>query len=432
MPKAPASSSSSRQSGSEGKLLKLCYNDRRVVIPRPKSYKDAITATVKHFGRSSEDWTLKTKDLEICDGDLVEIHDDSWDIVREELRTIELFEATAPPLRWVTSIRTPTSRPTTPCSGDRLSIRVVGADGWEIFFKMRPSSSIKQLRRAIAAKIGKEVDDIVLRYDGSRLSDTDTFVNLGVENDDVIEWILDQIGGKPVIYLYAPKELRARVKLSLVPSWQFSALYPVVPVHSGEQGQSLEWDVSTREDGSLFDHDSKADIAYLYWEARTNFSTLPSPPPSPHIGVSSAYFDPLSADLANEDSVLLYVEKNLTGYLDKALQVLGLHVEARTSFITYWLPSFLKHKYVALRFVNQAAYECAAPLDIVPRPDVVTRVFMLFKGVSETNLSKWESASQRALEGVARWRDIVGVDLAKGNDKSLFRVLEWGGMEVLK
>jgi len=57
---------------------------------------------------------------------------------------------------------------------------------------------------------------------------------------------------------------------------------------------------------------------------------------------------------------------------------------------------------------------------------------MLFKGVSETNLRKWESASQRTLEGVARWRDIVGVDLAKGNDKSLFRVLEWGGMEVLK
>ncbi|KAG2740062.1 hypothetical protein P692DRAFT_20840935 [Suillus brevipes Sb2] len=44
-------------------------------------------------------------------------------------------------------------------------------------------------------------------------------------------------------------------------------------------------------------------------------------------------------------------------------KALGLHTEARTSFITYWLTSFLKHEYIALRFVPQAAYERAASLN---------------------------------------------------------------------
>ncbi len=41
----------------------------------------------------------------------------------------------------------------------------------------------------------------------------------------------------------------------------------------------------------------------------------------------------------------------------------------------YWLPSLLKHEYVALRFVAQSSYEKAAQMRISPTPDVVTRVF---------------------------------------------------------
>jgi len=122
---------------------------------------------------------------------------------------------------------------------------------------------------------------------------------------------------------------------------------------------------------------------------------------------------------------------------------MGLHTEARTSFITYvldplillgdaynlcryWLPAFLKHQYVALRFVNQAAYERCAPLDITPTPDVVTRVYMVFKGVPEEDWMGHEEDLD-----VGRWSSIVGVDVERGRDTSLFRVLEWGGMEVV-
>ena len=83
-----------------------------------------------------------------------------------------------------------------------------------------------------------------------------------------------------------------------------------------------------------------------------------------------------------------------------------------------------RHQHVALRFLPQAAYERAAPMRVAPAPDVVTRVFMLFRGVSADELEGWQ---RRAPED---WRDVVGVDVERALDTTLFRALEWGGMEV--
>jgi hypothetical protein len=90
------------------------------------------------------------------------------------------------------------------------------------------------------------------------------------------------------------------------------------------------------------------------------------------------------------------------------------------------------HKFVALRFIPQAAYELSAPLDIVPKPDVVTRVFMLFKGVKEECIKdEWPNAVACVDKAVLWWRDVVGVEADRALDPQLYRVLEWGGMEVL-
>lgn len=87
---------------------------------------------------------------------------------------------------------------------------------------------------------------------------------------------------------------------------------------------------------------------------------------------------------------------------------------------------------MALRFLPQAAYEKAAWLDIVPTPGVVTRVFMLFQGVPEEDLSSWKEAEERAKEDVALWKAVVGIDEAGQNNRDYFKVLEWGGMEVFR
>lgn len=57
---------------------------------------------------------------------------------------------------------------------------------------------------------------------------------------------------------------------------------------------------------------------------------------------------------------------------------------------------------------------------------------MLFKGVSEHALDEWAGALARADDDVMHWQSIVGVHASRMMDVGLFRVLEWGGMEVLR
>ncbi|KIJ53361.1 hypothetical protein M422DRAFT_43042 [Sphaerobolus stellatus SS14] len=79
------------------------------------------------------------------------------------------------------------------------------------------------------------------------------------------------------------------------------------------------------------------------------------------------------------------------------------------------------------------AFEWAALLDVSPRPNIITRIFILFKGVNGDELeSSWNYALQRASRDSDFWVDIVGVDIQRATDSSLFRVLEWGGMEALR
>ncbi|KAG1764754.1 hypothetical protein EDD22DRAFT_978984 [Suillus occidentalis] len=229
---------------------------------------------------------------------------------------------------------------------------------------------------------------------------------------------------KPIIYLYSPSDIDVSVELSLIPEWSLSVIYPVVAI---EDGQRLEWNVRAHQDGSLTDHNSGLDMSYLFWEAKANLEAFPLSPAFKPQSVDT--FNPITSNLDDMDSVVIPVGKVVI-YLDKSLKALGLHTEARTSFVTFWLPSFLKHEYIALRFVPQAAYEHAASLRISPQPDVVTRVCMLFKGIRKEHLANWSNAQIQAEKDVGWWVDVVGVDPVRAGDVTLFRVLEWGGTEV--
>ncbi|KAE9391814.1 hypothetical protein BT96DRAFT_959465 [Gymnopus androsaceus JB14] len=236
-------------------------------------------------------------------------------------------------------------------------------------------------------------------------------------------------GDKPVIYLFPPKsseEMDVAVDLALVPQWKFFAIYPVIPTKSqapSGHGENLTWSVHINEDQTLTEKTTGLTVSYLYWEAETQ-AVLPTPPGSPVPGDEMVqHFDPITSDVSDDDGVsVLLPLAELTPYLDAALKSLGLHTEARTSFITYWLPSFNKHTYIALRFVPQAAYARAASLN---------HFFMLFRGVEEPDL--WLNAIARVPESLEKWKDVIGCGPADVlADDDLFRVLEWGGMEVKK
>lgn len=92
-------------------------------------------------------------------------------------------------------------------------------------------------------------------------------------------------------------------------------------------------------------------------------------------------------------------------------------------FFSFWLPEF-ESDFVALRFLPQEVYASAVPMDIVPAPDVVTRIFGVFRNVSALEAAAWPRRGED-------WRDIVRPPGAEQQrDAGLFRVVEWGGMVV--
>lgn len=96
----------------------------------------------------------------------------------------------------------------------------------------------------------------------------------------------------------------------------------------------------------------------------------------------------------------------------------------------YWLGDFNRHSNIALRFLPQDEYSPAAPLETTPAAQVATRVFMLFRGIKDEKMENWAQAKSRTEDGAVDWPKVIGID-ERMSDKSLFRVLEWGGMEVL-
>ncbi|KAJ7828776.1 hypothetical protein B0H14DRAFT_2452256 [Mycena olivaceomarginata] len=411
--------------------LVLTDGTKRVLVPRPKTYDLAIDAARRHFPSIKvQDIILQTDQLPICGEELTDIAPESWETLVDSLSSVVVAERQEPSEK---DNRVPVHAPTTTkeivaADPNKINIRL-WFEGDTLSIAMRPTTPFIKVKALLAEKYGRCHRSYTLDFDGFRLSGDDTPASRGIENNDSILVYLEQVGGKPVIYVYSPVEIDATVALTLSREWSFSAIYPVVPVKPTalSAGQRVEWNFRTHLDGSLTESNTGLDVAYLFWEAHTNQGIPESPTVSQVIPVE--LFSPLNSDLTPTDSVLVAVSE-ITPYLDKVLLALGLHTEARTSFITYWLPSILKYQHVALRFIPQAAYEAAAILDFKPVPDVVTRVFMLFKGIADDALGDWREAKSTEND-VERWRKVVGVDVDRALDTAPFRVLEWGGMEVL-
>jgi hypothetical protein len=73
----------------------------------------------------------------------------------------------------------------------------------------------------------------------------------------------------------------------------------------------------------------------------------------------------------------------------------------------YRLPNLLKHEYITLGFDTQASYEKAAQMRDSPTPDVVTSVFMLFRGLGPDDIGKWAAARATAEDSVTFWTKVT-------------------------
>ncbi|GAA6019730.1 hypothetical protein JCM10207_009245 [Rhodosporidiobolus poonsookiae] len=349
-------------------------------------------------------------------------------------RTITNEHATFSSLN-ITSDTTLTMNDTAPKKiekfGSSFTLFVKTLTGKTITLDPPTHATVADLKYLIYQKEGIPLHQQRMVSGGTTLEDPRALLSYrSIGSDSTLHLHLVLRGGKPVIYLFPPTFLpAARVSVTLSPQWGFCELDPVVDIKTTEHGESsVSWTVSAGPTGKLVDLASGTSHRYLFWEADSKVpphllgdaTTTPTPAPTPA-------FNPALPVLDAATGCILPLALFLP-YLDAALTRLTLHPAARAEFIAWWLPSFerlhRRNLQIAFRFVPQADFAQAARLDVDPQPDVVTRVFLLFKGVEAGEAEGWRKA-----DGVD-WAEEVGVELDKATDTGLFRVLEWGGMEV--
>ena len=184
----------------------------------------------------------------------------------------------------------------------------------------------------------------------------------------------DTTGAKPVIYLYPKQETTVSVQLAY--DGELTCTYPAY-----EDG----WTVTAQPDGTLTAADGKQ-YSYLFWEGKTDTT----------YDMSKGFV------VKGEDTA---------EFLQDKLALLGLTPREYNEFIVYWLPKMQDNPYNLITFQTDA-YTEHARLDILPQPDSVLRVFMVYQPLEQPI-----DIAPQALHGTVR---------------DGFTVVEWGGTELGK
>ena len=79
--------------------------------------------------------------------------------------------------------------------GQQVALKVVNADGAEVYFKIKKQTALKKLMEAYCKKQGIQRASVRFLYDGNPVEEDKTPEDLGMEDDDVIDAMIEQVGG---------------------------------------------------------------------------------------------------------------------------------------------------------------------------------------------------------------------------------------------
>lgn len=177
---------------------------------------------------------------------------------------------------------------------------------------------------------------------------------------------------KPIIYLYPLEEIKCSVFVGL--NGVLTCTYP--EYNNG-------WnDITAKPDGTLIINDKE--YYALYWE-----------------GIQNVDFD-MSQGFCIKG-------QDTAQFLEEILPKLGLSPKEAEEFIIYWLPKMQGNDFNLISFQSKQ-YTDNAKLTVVPEPDTIIRVFMVYKPLNN-------------YIGIPPQEIIMPV--RKG-----FTVVEWGGSEL--
>lgn len=89
----------------------------------------------------------------------------------------------------------PAEAPAEASNSEPITLKVKAQDGSEIFFKIRPSTQLKKLMDSYCQRQGVDPKTVRFLFEGTRINETSTPRELGMQNDDSIDAMVEQRGG---------------------------------------------------------------------------------------------------------------------------------------------------------------------------------------------------------------------------------------------
>ncbi|OCF38280.1 hypothetical protein I317_07960 [Kwoniella heveanensis CBS 569] len=255
---------------------------------------------------------------------------------------------------------------------------------------------------------------------GNQLGPNEVMTKYVVHDKNTARLLFRPRSVRPSVEFLHPEEKSLEVSLSLA-DWTVTAAYPMTSLIPDGGRQKLRWFLKVQPGGIVEDMLTGTMSNGLFIEMLPSAKAKPDKTPEPQDPLIPAY-----PDIRPANSWCL-PQSIFIPHIDRVLAALGLPVESRTSMITAWLPGVTRHKNIAYRILNRSQLDPTSSLTIIPPPSVMIRIFVLFKGIPDSELKDWENAGVLHAEMGLDWRESVGWTPDLQNEE-LFRVIEYGAM----
>ncbi|KAF8844484.1 hypothetical protein BDN67DRAFT_717301 [Paxillus ammoniavirescens] len=207
--------------------------------------------------------------------------------------------------------------------------------------------------------------------------------------------------------ILAPAQQYCDVFLTVNSLWTLSITWP--PAENLADNK-YKYFLRVHPGGALEHFESEMVVTSLYYEAIPNPDMVdPNEFIAPRNGFAMTFRDFIS-------------------HMMNVLDQLGMSLHARTNFINNNLHAFSAHKNIAYRFLSPTKIANAIDISVTADPCVFTRLFLIFRGISDDDLGLFAGAGEKEANSM-NWRETVGWS-ENSKDTGMFRVLETSVWEI--
>lgn len=83
----------------------------------------------------------------------------------------------------------------TAAASTHIQLKVRSVDGSEVYFRIKRKTRMEKLMSTYCARLGQSMDAVRFLYDGERIRGDHTADDLGMEDNDLIDAMVQQVGG---------------------------------------------------------------------------------------------------------------------------------------------------------------------------------------------------------------------------------------------